>query len=84
MWVLSCVYTWPCHVDRRERLRGAEVTFGNDRTWRIIYIYTIYIYIRYKSSDYWKTDYYSLLFVVCYILVILINLFSVGLKINFR
>ena len=57
MWVLSYVYTWHCHMDRRERLRGAEVTSGTDVMWRIIYIYTIYIYIRYKSSDYWKTDY---------------------------
>ena len=56
MWVLLRVYTWHRHVDRREHLRGAEVTRGADVTWIAYFIYIIYIiYITYKSSNYRKT-----------------------------
>ena len=56
MWDLSRVYTWHHHMDRRERLRGAEVTRGANVTWTAYFIFIIYnIYITYKSSDYRKT-----------------------------
>ena len=29
-----------CHVDKRERLRGADVTRGADDTWQRIFIFT--------------------------------------------
>ena len=49
------VYTWHGHVDRRERLRGAEVTCGTDVTWTANFIFITYIiYITYKSSNYRK------------------------------
>ena len=45
------------HVDRRERLRGTEVTRGADVTWiAYLYLHYIFISIRYKSSDYRKTS----------------------------
>ena len=67
MWVLSRGYTWHRHVDRRERLRGAEVTRGADVTYSSI----LFIFLNmYRSPVYGETNFQYPLTVVCNIVSI--------------